>query len=54
VGGEGLGEFELKVFQVSKSFGSSFNKFIQIQELLGLIQKIGLISCTRPLGTFKY
>jgi len=42
----GRGEFELKVFQVSKSFGSSSNKFIQIQELLGLIQKLGLISCT--------
>jgi hypothetical protein len=43
-GAVGRGEFELKVFQVSKSFGSSSNKFIQIQELLGLIQKLGLIS----------
>jgi hypothetical protein len=53
-GGVGRGEFELKVFQVSKSFGSSSNKLIQIQELLGLIQKLGLISCTHPWGIFKY
>jgi len=50
----GRGEFELKVSQASKSFGSSSNKFIQIQGLLGLIQKLGLISCTHPWGTFKY